>query len=101
VKYVWKNAGVYAWESLDSEAGTTARWGNFFGTWHPGTTAGIYPGAAVTWNQYGDPLVDSEHVGIFVGWINGQAKVISGNYQDQVYKHNIYYGVPIAGWTGV
>jgi len=101
VKYVWKNAGVYAWESLDSEAGTTARWGKFFGSWHPGTTAGIYPGAAVTYNTSGDPLVDSDHVGIFVGWVNGQPKVISGNFNNQVYKHNLSYGTPIAGWTGV
>ncbi len=101
VKYVWKNAGVYAWESLDSEAGTTARWGRFFGSWHPGTTAGIYPGAAVTYNSSGDPLVDSDHVGIFVGWVNGAPKVVSGNYNDQVYKHNLSYGTPIAGWTGV
>jgi hypothetical protein len=101
VKYVWKNAGVYAWENLDSEAGTTARWGKFFGSWHPGTTAGIYPGAAVTYNSSGDPLVDSDHVGIFVGWVNGAPKVISGNFNDQVYKHNLSYGTPIAGWTGV
>lgn len=102
VKYVWKNAGVYAWEHLDSEAGTTARYGKFFGTWHPGTTAGIYPGAAVTYNYSGDPLKDSDHVGVFVGWVNGQAKVVSGNYSNQVYKHNLHYGgAPFAGWTGV
>jgi hypothetical protein len=100
VKYVWKNAGVYAWESLDSEAGTTARWGKFFGAWHPGT-AGIYPGAAVTYNSSGDPMVDSDHVGIFVGWVNGAPKVVSGNFNNQVYKHNLSYGTPIAGWTGV
>jgi hypothetical protein len=100
VKYVWKNAGVYAWESLDSEAGTTARWGKFFGAWHWGT-AGIYPGAAVTYNTSGDPMVDSDHVGIFVGWVNGAPKVISGNFNNQVYKHNLSYGTPIAGWTGV
>jgi hypothetical protein len=101
VKFVWKNAGVYAWENLDSEAGTTARYGKFFGTWHPGTTANIYPGAAVTYNRSGDPLVDSDHVGVFVGWVNGAPKVISGNYSDQVYKHNLHYGTPFAGWTGV
>ena len=101
VKYVWKNAGVFAWESLDSEAGTTARYGKFFGTWHPGTTAGIYPGAAVTYNKSGDPLVDSDHVGVFVGWVNGAPKVVSGNFNNQVYKHNLSYGTPIAGWTGV
>jgi len=102
VKYVWKNGGVYAWESLDSEAGTTARWGKFFNSWHPGTTAGIYPGAAVTYNYSGDPLVDSDHVGVFVGWVNGAPKVISGNFNDQVYKHNLHYGgAPFAGWTGV
>ncbi|HEX6686190.1 MAG TPA: hypothetical protein VF062_25680 [Candidatus Limnocylindrales bacterium] len=101
VKFVWKNAGVYAWEHLDSEAGTTARYGKFFGTWHPGTTAGIYPGAAVTYNSSGDPLVDSDHVGVFVGWVNGAPKVISGNFNNQVYKHNLSYGTPIAGWTGV
>jgi hypothetical protein len=101
VKYVWKNAGVFAWDALDSEAGTTARYGKFFGTWHPGTTAGIYPGAAVTYNNSGDPLVDSDHVGVFVGWVNGAPKVVSGNFNDQVYKHNLSYGTPIAGWTGV
>lgn len=101
VKYVWKNAGVFAWESLDSEAGTTARYGKFFGTWHPGTTAGIYPGASVTYNRSGDPLVDSDHVGVFVGWVNGAPKVVSGNFNNQVYKHNLSYGTPIAGWTGV
>jgi len=102
VKYVWKNAGVYAWESLNSEAGTTARWGKVFGTWHPGTTAGIYPGAAVTYNYSGDPLVDSDHVGVFVGWVNGAPKVVSGNFNNQVYKHNLHYGgAPFAGWTGV
>lgn len=102
VKYVWKNAGVYAWENLNSEAGTTARYGKFFGTWHPGTTAGMYPGAAVTYNYSGDPLVDSDHVGTYVGVVNGTAKVISGNFNNQVYKHNLNYGgAPFAGWTGV
>jgi len=102
VKYVWKNAGVFAWEHLDSEAGTTARYGKFFGTWHPGTTAGIYPGAAVTYNYSGDPLVDSNHVGVFVGWVNGAPKVVSGNFSNQVYKHDLHYGgAPFAGWTGV
>lgn len=101
IKYVWKNAGVYAWENLDSEAGTTARYGKFFGTWHPGTTAGIYPGAAVTYNSSGDPLVDSDHVGVYVGVVNGVQKVVSGNYSNQVYKHNLHYGTPFAGWTGV
>lgn len=101
VKFVWKNAQVYAWENLDSEAGTTARYGRFFGTWHPGTTAGIYPGAAVTYNSSGDPLVDSDHVGVFVGWVNGAPKVVSGNFNNQVYKHNLHYGTPYAGWTGV
>jgi hypothetical protein len=102
VKFVWKNAGVYAWENLDSEAGTTARYGRFFGTWHPNTTAGIYPGAAVTYNNAGDPLADSDHVGVFVGWVNGVPKVVSGNYQNQVYKHNLHSGgSTYAGWTGV
>lgn len=102
VKYVWKNAGVYAWEHLDSEAGTTARYGKFFGTWHPGTTSGIYPGAAVTYNSSGDPLVDSDHVGVYVGVVNGKQKVVSGNFSNQVYKHNLHYGgTPFAGWTGV
>ncbi|MEU7995019.1 hypothetical protein AB0B83_06725 [Micromonospora sp. NPDC049060] len=102
VKYVWKNAGVYAWEHLDSEAGTTARYGKFFGTWHPGTTSGIYPGAAVTYNSSGDPAVDSDHVGVYVGVVNGTQKVVSGNFSNQVYKHNLHYGgAPFAGWTGV
>ncbi|WP_117215472.1 hypothetical protein [Allorhizocola rhizosphaerae] len=104
VKFVWKNAGVYAWEHLDSEAGTTARYGKFFGTWHPGREVrGIYPGAAVTYNKDGDPLVDSDHVGVFVGWVDGAPKVISGNFNDTVYKHNLNYSAnrPIAGWTGV
>ena len=107
VKYVWKNAGVYAWEHLDSEAGTAARYGKFFGTWHPGTTAGIYPGAAVTYDESGDPLVNSEHVGVFVGWENGAPKVISGNFNNStrggVYKHNLHYSTTdrFVGWTGV
>lgn len=101
VKFVWKQAGIYSWQSLNSEAGTAARWGKVFNSWHPGTTAGIYPGAAVTYNRSGDPLVDSDHVGIFVGWVNGAPKVISGNFNNQVYKHNLHYGTPIAGWTGV
>jgi hypothetical protein len=101
VKVVWKNAGVFAWESLDSEAGTTARYGNFFGTWHPGTTAGIYPGAAVTYDESNNPLVNADHVGIFVGWVNGAPKVVSGNYSNQVYKHNLHYGTPYRGWTGI
>lgn len=98
IKFVWKNAGVYAWDSLNSEAGTTARWGRFFGLWHWGTS-GIFPGAAVTYNSSGDPFIDSDHVGTFVGWVNGSPKVVSGNYSNQVYKHNLYYGTPIAGWT--
>jgi hypothetical protein len=104
VKYVWKNAGVFAWDSLDSEAGTTARYGAFFGTWHPGGSgAGIYPGAAVTYDNNNTPLSDAEHVGIFVGWQNGVPKVISGNYNNGVYKHNLHYSSRnvLVGWTGV
>jgi hypothetical protein len=101
-KYVWKNAGVYDWQRLDSEAGTTARWAYHYAHWHWGT-AGIIPGAAVTYNQSGDPFVDSDHVGTFVGWVNGSAKVISGNFNNQVYKHNLNYSStrPIAGWAEV
>jgi hypothetical protein len=101
-KYVWKNAGVYDWQRLDSEAGTTARWAYHYAHWHWGT-AGIIPGAAVTYNASGDPFVDSDHVGTFVGWVNGSAKVISGNFNDQVYKHNLHYSSsrPIAGWAEV
>lgn len=105
-KFVWKNAGVYDWQRLDSEAGTTARWAYHYARWHWGT-AGIYPGAAVTYNSAGDPFVDSDHVGTFVGWVNGSPKVISGNVQNsnpdgqggRVYKHNLSYGTPIAGWA--
>ncbi|MBB5868751.1 hypothetical protein F4553_002130 [Allocatelliglobosispora scoriae] len=97
-KVVWKNAGVYDWQRLDSEAGTTARWARTYGRWHAGT-AGIIPGAAVTYNSSGDPFVDSDHVGTFVGWVNGQPKVVSGNFNNQVYKHNLSYGTPIAGWA--
>lgn len=101
-KYVWKNAGVYDWQRLDSEAGTTARWAYHYAHWHWGT-AGIIPGAAVTYNQSGDPFVDSDHVGTFVGWVNGSPKVISGNFNNQVYKHNLNYSSsrPIAGWAEV
>jgi hypothetical protein len=98
IKFVWKNAGVYDWQQLNSEAGNTARWARQYGLWHWGT-AGIFPGAAVTYNSSGDPFVDSDHVGAFVGWVNGQPKVVSGNYQNQVYKHNLNYGTPIAGWA--
>lgn len=97
-KYIWKYAGVYDWQQLNSEAGNTARWARHYALWHWGT-AGIFPGAAVTYNSSGDPFVDSDHVGIFVGWVNGAPKVISGNFQNQVYKHNLSYGTPIAGWA--
>lgn len=98
VKFVWKNAGVYDWQQLNSEAGNTARWARHYALWHWGT-AGIFPGAAVTYNSSGDPFVDSDHVGIFVGWVNGSPKVVSGNFNNQVYKHNLSYGTPIAGWA--
>ncbi|SCG39607.1 hypothetical protein GA0070623_0568 [Micromonospora rifamycinica] len=34
--------------------------------------------------------------------VNGTQKVVSGNFSNQVYKHNLHYGgAPYAGWTGV
>jgi hypothetical protein len=102
VKWVWYLAGVYGFDVLDATPASTVRYGRTFNVWHPGSTlAGIYPGASVVYNSTGDPAVHSDHVGIFVGVVNETQKVISGNYNNQVYKHNLHYGTPVAGWTGV
>jgi hypothetical protein len=102
VKYVWKNVGVYGYGYLDHEPASTVRYGKLYGSWHPGTLAGIYPGASVVYNRTGDPSVHSDHVGIYVGVIQQQPWVISGDFNNQVYKHPLNsYRAPIAGWTGV
>jgi hypothetical protein len=102
VKYIWKRADVPGWGLLTSEANSAAVYGNSVGTWHPHTAAGMFPGATVTYSTSSDALRYATHVGIYVGLVNGAPKVISGNYNNQVYKHNIHInGTMFAGWTGV
>jgi uncharacterized protein (TIGR02594 family) len=101
VEYVWQQAGMRT-DGITAYAGSFLSYGDQFGTRKSRDAAAVQPGDAVVWAH---TATDAMHVGMVSEVLaNGDVRVISGNYSDQVMetvqaRSSLMGGYGIAGFV--
>jgi hypothetical protein len=98
-EYVWK-AGQANVNGITAAAASFYGYGRSHGTWHASPSlTGVAQGDVVIYNLRSDGSY-ADHVGVVtsINGTTGAVNVVSGNYNDGVYKHNAHDAGVISGY---